>query len=133
MTKLMTLALALFALFSLVPEASAARRCGDFIYNGTIYVASNARDCDRAFGWQQGPHGRYWGPRNYQPKAKREVAIITQRAFVPTAAAQRLRISASAPISIGKQTGAQNNCPVGKKVGEPYQCPTSSTGWCICK
>ncbi|TSC61914.1 MAG: hypothetical protein Athens041674_621 [Parcubacteria group bacterium Athens0416_74] len=43
-------------------EASAQRRCGDFIQNGTIYVASRARDCDRGTSWQRDRRGnRIWG------------------------------------------------------------------------
>ncbi len=41
--------------------------------------------------------------------------------------------SASSAPAIGKMTGLAGNCPAGTPVGAPYQCPTSSTGWCICK
>lgn len=57
---------ALVALVSFASDASAQRRCGDFIQNGTIYVASRARDCDRGTAWRRDSRGqRHWSTTNH--------------------------------------------------------------------
>ena len=66
MTKIVLAALAaLMSLSMFSSDASAfGRRSGDFIHNGTIYVASRARDCDRGTGWHYRGGRRVWGPSN---------------------------------------------------------------------
>lgn len=66
MTKIVKLffGLAMLAIsqMAMSNEASAQRRCGDFIQNGTIYVASRARDCNRGTAWVRDSRGqRHWG------------------------------------------------------------------------
>lgn len=67
---LFALVAAFAVMTSFSTDASAQRRCGDYIHNGTMYISSSpGSHCGRQHGWQRNQHGkRHWGQNRHQTR-----------------------------------------------------------------